>query len=224
MFEQELEMEKKHSGVVPLLLIACLIVAIVGLAGYYVMENRKTMSSQEATVLATDILKGQNPPTVTFHTGTVTEGSNENPRDARYRLLEKAGIIKLGKVKGYKWPVELTPRGEEMLSKIPNVKKKTEGDGNIQYVVPLAERTLVAVTNIKKVGAGRALMEFTWKWSPNELGDAFDASGTLLKEFNTWDRSVLIDKHGANFYHADPTKVVISAGRGDKGWQPVYEQ
>ncbi len=223
MFEQELEMEKKHSGVVPLLLIACLIVAIVGLAGYYVVENRKTMSSQEGSALATDILKGQTAPTVSFHTGMVVEGTSENPRDARYRLLEKVGIIKIGKVKSLKWPVELTPKGEEMLSKISNVKKKTEDDGNIQYIVPLAERTLVGVTNIKKVGAGRALMEFTWKWSPNELGDMFDASGAFLKEFNTWDRSVLIEKHGANFYHGDPTKVVISAGRGDKGWQPVFE-
>ena len=89
--------------------------------------------------------------------------------------------------------------------------------------MPLAERTLVGVGNIKKVGTGRVLMEFSWKWQANELGDMFDASGALLKGFNTWDRSVLIDKHGANFYHADPTKVVISAGRGDKGWQPVYE-
>jgi hypothetical protein len=223
MFEQEIEMEKKSSGVVPLLLIACLIVAMVGLAGYYVMENRKTMSSQEATALATDILKGQTPPTVSFHTGTVLEAMSENPRDARYRLLDKAGIIKLGKVKGYKWPIELTPKGEEMLSKIPEVKKTKESDGNVKYVVPLAERTLVGVTNIKKVGTGRAFMEFTWKWQPNELGEMFDASGALLKGFNTWDRSVLIDKHGANFYHADPTKVVISAGRGDKGWQPVFE-
>ena len=223
MFEQEIEMEKRQSAVVPLLLIACLIIAIVGVAGFYVMENRKTMSGQEAATLATDILKGQIAPTVSFHTGMVLEAMSENPRDARYRLLDKAGIIKLGKMKGYKWPVELTPKGEQMLGQIPGVKKTKENDGNILYVVPLAERTLVGVTNIKKVGTGRALVEFSWKWQPNQMGEMFDASGTLLKGFDTWDRSVLIDKHGANFYHQAPTKVVISAGRSDKGWQPVYE-
>jgi len=223
MFEQEIEMEKKQSSVIPLLLIACLIIAIVGVAGYYVMENRKTMSSQEATALATDILKGQAPPTVSFHTGMVRESMSENPRDARYRLLEKVGIIKLGKMKDYKWPIELTAAGEKMFAEIPGVKKTKEDDGNILYVVPLAERKLVSVGNIAKTGTGRALMECTWQWQPNTLGESFDAAGDLLKGFNTWDRATLIEKYGANFYHQSPTKVVIAAARGDKGWQPVYE-
>src|SRR5215469_14062832 len=45
MFEQELEMEKRQSSVVPLLLIVTLILVIVGVAGYYVLEGRQVLSS-----------------------------------------------------------------------------------------------------------------------------------------------------------------------------------
>ena len=39
-------------------------------------------------------------------------------------------------------------------------------------------------------------------------GDLFDAAGPAVKAFNTWDRSTLIDKYGANFYHDPaPTRV-----------------
>jgi hypothetical protein len=41
MFEQELEMEQRQSSVVPLLLIIAMIMAFVGVAGYYVVQNRK---------------------------------------------------------------------------------------------------------------------------------------------------------------------------------------
>ena len=41
MFEQEIEMEKHQSAVVPLLLIAGLIVAVVGVAGYFLIQNHK---------------------------------------------------------------------------------------------------------------------------------------------------------------------------------------
>ena len=48
MFEQEIEMEKKQSSVVPLLMIIGLIVSIVGVAFYYLLENRKVLTVQEA--------------------------------------------------------------------------------------------------------------------------------------------------------------------------------
>ena len=44
MFEQELEMEQRQSSVVPLLLIIAMIMAFVGVAGYYVVQNRKSAS------------------------------------------------------------------------------------------------------------------------------------------------------------------------------------
>jgi hypothetical protein len=223
MFEQEIEMEKHQSTVVPLLLITVLIVAVVAIAGYYVVENHKTLSNQEATNLAVEILKSQAPPAVSFHTGLVKETAEESGRDARYRLLEKAGILKLGKAKGTSIPVALTPKGEDLIKQISGVQKSADKNDTQVYVVPLAERKLVAVSAITKTGTGRAFMEFSWQWQPNALGEVFDASGAALQAFNGWDRATLIQKHGANFYHQAPAKVVIAAVRGDKGWQPASE-
>ncbi len=223
MFEQEIELEKHQSSVVPLLLIAALIVGIVGIAGYFVHENSKVISMQEATTLATDLLKQQNAPTIRFHIGMFKEGYDETTRDPRYRILEKAGVIKIGKTKGEVTPVTLTAKGEEMLKQIPGVDKSKGKNDTDAYEVPLAERKLVAVSGISKIRAGRCLVEYTWQWQPNQLGEFFDVNGATVKSFSTWDRAALIDKHGANFYHQDPTKVAILTMHEDKGWVPAGE-
>jgi hypothetical protein len=46
------------------------------------------------------------------------------------------------------------------------------------------------------------------------LGEIFDASGALLATFDTNDRRSLIDKYGARFYHAGPTKEVVMVAKG----------
>jgi predicted transcriptional regulator len=223
MFEQEVELEKHQSSVVPLLLIVGLIVGIVGIAGYFVHENSRVLSMQEATALATNLLKQQSVPEVRFHTGMFKEGYTETTTDARYRMLAKVGVIKIGKTKGDVTPVTLTPKGEEMLKQISGVDKFKDKNDTDSYVVPLAERKLVAVSNITKIRAGRCLMEYTWQWQPNVLGEFFDVEGATVKSFSTWDRATLIDKHGANFFHQAPTKVAILTARDDKGWMPVTE-
>ena len=65
----------------------------------------------------------------------------------------------------------------------------------------------------------RAQVDFTWKWETNKLGNLFDASGSMVKGFNTWDRATLIQKYGANFYRSDPTRVTIALTKGNAGWQ-----
>jgi len=61
----------------------------------------------------------------------------------------------------------------------------------------------------------RALVEYTWKWVPNQLGEVFEASGPLVKSFSSWERAALIEKYGADFYHASPTKVVLPLMKTD---------
>ena len=226
MFEQEIEMEKHQSAVVPLLLIAGLIVAIVGVAGYFLIQNHKVITTQEATDLAVAVLKAQGPATVHFRTGMVTASVNEKPHDPHYRLLEKAGLIRLGKDTG-RWgtttPVALTAKGQDLLRQIQGVTQVKEKDGTEAYVVPVAQRKLAAISNINKIGTGRATLEFTWKWEPNQLGELFDASGPMVKSFNTWDRATLIQKYGANLYHAGPTTVTLAVMRTEKGWQIATE-
>ena len=223
MFEQELEMEKRNSSVVPLLLIVVLILSIVGLAIYYLLQSRQVVSEQEARDVIVASLKAMGPVTVHFETGLVKPSVEEKPHDPNYRLLDKAGLITVGKDKGWKTPVALTPKGRDLLAGIPGVNRSKDKDGSDIYVIPVAERKLAGISKITMTGTGRATVEYNWKWETNQLGDLLDASGTLVKGFNTWDRATLISKYGANFYHAEPTRVAIALVKADRGWQIALE-
>jgi len=227
MFEQELEMEKRENSIVPLLLIVALILCIVGVAGYYVIQNRKVLTMQEATNVATSILEQQGPATVRFHTGFVKSSVDDNPQGVHYRLLEKAGLVRLGKAQGTygtTYPIELTPAGQEILKRIQGVTTAQEKDGTELYLVPLAERRLVTVSKINMITPTRATITISWNWKTNPLGELFDAAGSEVKSFNTWDRATLIQKYGADFYHAPPTEVTIALMKTDQNvWQVATE-
>ncbi len=226
MFEQEIEMEKRESSIVPLLLIAGLSICIVGVAVYYLLESRKVLTSGEATDIAVAALKAQGPATVHFRSGMIKASVEEKPHDPHYRLLEKAGLIKLGKDTGpygTTTPVVLTQQGQKLLTEIPGVTQAKEKDGTDAYVVPLAERRLVAVSKITMNGPTHATVDFTWKWEPNKLGNLFDASGSMVKSFSTWDRATLIQKYGASFYHGEPTRTTLALAKTDRGWQVATE-
>lgn len=226
MFEQEIEMEKRESSVVPLLLIVVLIVSIVGVAVYYLMESRKVLTTQEATTIAAAALKAQGPVTIHFRTGMIKASVEEKPHDPHYKLLEKAGLIKLGKDTGQYGtitPVAITAEGRKLLAELPGVSKMKDKDGADLYVVPIAERKLLEVSKVTMNSPTRAVIEYSWKWEPNKLGNLFDASGSMVKSFNTWDRSTLIQKYGANFYRGDPTKVTLALMKGDRGWEIAIE-
>lgn len=219
MFEQEIEMEKKTSSIVPLLLIVALIVAVVGVSIYFVIQSRKVLTTAEANPVVVGILDSQGPVTVHFQTGLIKASVSEKPHDPHYRLLEKAGYLKIGKDSDWKTPISLTPKGQAFLAEIVGVKKAKNKDGNDEYAVPLAQRKLVEIGKVTMLTPSKATVEYTWKWEPNKAGDLFDAAGPAVKAFNTWDRSALIDKYGAHFYHAAPTKVVVALMKTDKGWQ-----
>jgi len=224
MFEQELAMEKRESSVVPLLLIVALIIAIVGVAVYYLMENRKVLTSEEASRMISASLKAQGPVTIHFQTGNVVASVEERPYDPNYRLLEKAGLITIGKDNGRFTPVALTPKGEQFLAAIPGVSKaRAEKENAFAYQVPVAERALVGLPKITPLAIGRATAEFTWAWKPTQMGELLDAAGPLVRSFNTWDRSRLISKYGAQFYHGEPTRVAMSFTKADNGWQIATE-
>jgi len=221
MFEQELELEKKQSSAVPLLLIVVMIVALVGVAGYYIRESRKVLGMYDASNLVIAALDAQGPAVIRVHTGFLTPGMK--PGDPNYRLLEKAGVLRLGKAKGNRTPVTLTSAGQQQLSEIPGVEKTAENDGTVSYIVPIAERRLLAVDRITMLDLAHATVAFTWQWEPNRLGEMFDVSGPLVKSFNTWERATLISDYGANFYHGEAKQAVISAMKSDHGWKIMEE-
>ncbi len=225
MFEQEIEMEKRQSSIVPLLIIVVAILTIVGVSGYYVIQARKVLSNQEASAVAVDVLRSQGPSSIHFHTGMVKASVNDKPHDPHYRLLEKAGLISIGKdtgTYGQTTPISLTQEGQRLVTELGATLVK-EKDGTQSYTVPLAARRLVSVDKVTMLSPSRATVDITWKWEPNKLGNLFDASGSLVKGFSTWDRAILIQKYGADFYHGDPTKVTLGMMKADTGWQIAVE-
>ncbi len=224
MFEQELELEKKESSVVPLILILCLAGVIVGSIVYWVLQMRKTLTPEQASTIVTQILKAQGPVTLHFHTGAVTPSVNEQPRDPHYRLLEKAGLLKISKGKGEAVQVALTPKGEETLKAIPEFNKRDDPDGTVAMFVPLASKKLVQVSKVTMAGPNVATIEYTWQWNTTPIGDLFDANSALMKTFNIWDTQTLINKYDANFYHGDPSRATVKIVRGDNDkWSVATE-
>jgi len=218
MFEAEVEMEKR-SSFVPLLLMLCLLGGIVGLATYVILQVRgKTpLSAQGARGIVTAALQGPGPAIIHFRTGLVK--NDEKLPDPNYRLLEKAGIVKLAKAPPGSVLVSLTPEGERLLTGIPGLKKAKEADGTFSYQAPLAQRQFVSIAGVSMNGADNAIVEYNWKWVPNQLGDVFDAGGPLVKSFNLWERQTLINKYEVDFYHGDATKSTLALVRNGRGWK-----
>jgi hypothetical protein len=224
LFAAEIEMEGKSSNFVPLIFIVGLLIVVGGAIFYFVKGTRDVLTVPVATTAVNQILQAQGPSTVRFTTGTVVSSLNEKPMDPHYKLLAKAGIITT-KPKGYNsLIVSLNPAGEKLFSEIGGVQKSTNPDKTVTYLVPLAERKLVAVNNVTMIKPHLAKVEYTWKWVPNRLGKEFDASGELVKSFNTWDRATLIKTYGADFYGGDLTKATIVLMEGNDGtWKPYTE-
>lgn len=218
MFEEELEMEKRASSIVPLLLIVALAAIIIGSIAWWVMQTRQVLTQQQATTLVTAILKAQGPATVKFYTGMLQPSVDEKPSDPHYKLLEKGGYLRLEKQKkGDGVKVTLTAKAEQEFAAFPEFKKRKLSDGTEQLTVALAERKLIDVGKVTMNGPNAALVEYTWKWEPNALGDLFDASGTSVKGFSIWESQKLIEQYGANFYHAGPSRGLVKLIKDDKG-------
>jgi hypothetical protein len=226
LFAAEIAMDKKSGNIFPLIFIAGLIVVVGGTIFYFVRGARNVLTVPMATTTITDILKAQGAATIRFSTGTVVSNVNEKPQDPHYKLLTKAGVITTTpKAKGStSLIVTITGPGENLLGNITGVQKGKNPDGTTSYLVPLAVRQLVSVDKVTMIKPHLAQAEYTWKWVPNRLGKEFDASGSLVKSFSSWDRATLIKSYGVDFYSADPTKASIVLMEGDNGtWKPYVE-
>lgn len=226
MFEDEIKMEEKSSNVMPLLMALGLIVAIVGGIGYFILESKRTLTEQDATRVVSDLLKLQGPAKVHFHAGVRVEPSmDEKPFDPHYRLLEKLGVVTLGKPTYKGLEVKVTPEGLKELQQCGAVNEKN-ADGSDAYTVPLATRKLIAVSKVDMTRPGMARVEYSWNWEPTVLGKEFDANSKAMGSLSVWDRTLLIQKYGADFYeNAEPKKVAITLSWDDKvkNWKPFVE-
>jgi len=220
MFEAEVEMERR-SSFLPLVLMMCLVVAIAGLAVYIVLQvrERTPLSAEQASPVVAATLQKAAPATIHFHTGRVKPSGNDKPADPNYRLLEKAGIVKMAKAEHGATLVSLTPAGERLLAGLPGFKKSEEADGTVLVEAPLAQRQFVSVAGVEMSGVNNAVVAYNWRWIPNQLGDVFDAGGSLVKSFNLWERQTLINKYNANFYHGDSTRSTMVLARSGHDWK-----
>src|ERR1039458_9919207 len=89
MFEQELELEKRSSSIVPLLLIVTLIVAIAGVSLYFVLESRRVLTTAEVSPVVLAGMENQGAATLHFATGLLKSEVDQKPHDPQYRLLAK---------------------------------------------------------------------------------------------------------------------------------------
>ena len=222
MFEAELELERKESSVIPLILVLVLAGLILGGIGgvvYMVVQTKRGLPVQDAAAVLTQSLKQEAPAAVHFRTGMVKSSVSEKPADPHYKLLEKLGVITFKAQKdGRNFQITLTPDGAKRLAALAAVDKTEEKDGTISYTVPLAERRLVEVSKVTMDGPSTARVIYSWKWEPNEFGNAFDAAGTYVKGFNQWDRATLIQKYSADFYHGEPVRTAAVLNKKGGQW------
>jgi hypothetical protein len=218
MFEAEVEMERR-SSFVPLVLMMCLLVLIVGTVGYVVLQvrSRTPLNAQQATPIVAAAIQRLGPATTHFRVGLVP--SDQDAKEPNYRLLQKAGIVKLAKLAKGNVMVSLTPEGERLLNSLPGFTKTEQKDGSFSCQAPVAERQLVGIVGVEMNGADHAIVAYNWKWLPNPLGDTFDAGGPLVKSFGMWERQTLINKYQADFYHGDPTRSTLTLVRPDREWK-----
>jgi hypothetical protein len=217
MFEAEVEMERR-SSFLPLVLMLCLVALIVGTVGYVVFQvrSRTALTAPQATPIVAAAVQRMGLAVIHFRTGLVT--ADGNPNEPNYRLLQKAGIVKLAKASKGSVTVSLTPEGERLLSALPGFKKESK-DGGFSCQAPLAGRQLLGVAGVEMTGADQASVTYNWKWVPNSLGDAFDAGGPLVKSFSVWDRQTLISKYQVDFYHGDATTSTLTLVRQGREWK-----
>ena len=224
LFAAEIAMEGKSLNLFPVILILGLVVVVGGTIFYFVKGARDVLTAQVATTTVTQILSSQSATTIRFSTGAVVSSVNEKPLDPHYKLLAKAGVVVTKPKSGNGLIVDLTPAGEKLLADINGVQKNKNSDGTTTYLVPLAVRTLVSIDKVAMIKPHLAQVDYTWKWTPNRLGQEFEASGSLVQSFSTWDRATLIKSYGVDFYSAPPAKASVVMMEKDNGtWKPYAE-
>ena len=147
----------------------------------------------------------------------MNNGDDGKP-DPNYRLLEKAGVVKLAKPAKGNVQVSITPEGEHVGCHPGSQQVERSGWQRFSYRVPLAQRQFVGIADVEMNGANGATVQYNWKWLPNPLGDVFDAGGPLVKGFTLWERQTLINKYEVDFYHGDAARSTLALVRNGREW------
>ena len=214
MFEEEIKMEERSSSVGPMLLIIAVCLTIVGTAVYVTMEAHKGMSQAEAKKAVTAMLEQRGPAMLHFHTGLLTNQSDQKSSDPQYALMQSAQLVTIDKRENGV-EIDLTADGAKMMDSIAGSTHAKAADGTIEYHVPLGTRKLVAVSGVNVTSPSAATIHYTWQWQPTVLGDVFDLAGSYASGLDVWQRAELA-KDGADLFHSAPVPDDYNA---TSGWQ-----
>jgi hypothetical protein len=81
--------------------------------------------------------------------------------------------------------IAMEPTGDIMLTdKSRNDKRFILRDNGLLDVVPLAKKEMGNVTAVRQDPDGTVTADFSWRWTPNDVGTAF-RSGLVFDRFNT---------------------------------------
>jgi hypothetical protein len=169
------------------------VVALVG------CTKPKILSTDEATKIIEEGSWFKEPLTVRLATGELPSGAmtvGDFEIDQIYRTLKALDLIE---IKAGSSPlattVSLTERGKEA-SEQWEWRRSTTGDGVRTWDVweiPVATRDLVQVSPPQSGVPDTAVVEFSWKWVPNPLGEKLTiptktvkSSGSFIKDANGW--------------------------------------
>jgi hypothetical protein len=206
-----------------MLLLLALIAGMIGTLVYFIVRARVQVTPDQAAPVMSADLKARKPPVAEFRTGVTWYTETWGTSGAQYRLLQRAGVLRVeSRQHGEKVEISLTPKGEQMLSQTPGVKKEKQSEMTA-YTVPLASRVLVKVDRVTMINPDLARVEYTWKWVPNQFGDIFDSDGTLMKKMDVYERGYLIQNAGANTYHGAVRKDAVDIAHNDKGWSVAID-
>ena len=214
MFEEEIKMEERSSGAVPLLLIAAICLTIAATAIYVMFEARKGMTQAEAKHAVTTMLAAKGPAMLHFRTGFVTATATDKPSAPHYKLLQAAQVITAEKKEGG-MQVTLTEDGKKLLAGIAGTTEAKNADGTEEYSVPLGTRELVAITGVKVISPSAATIQYSWRWQSTAMGDVFDLAGGYVNGMDVWERAELA-KEGADLFHG---AAVPDEYNATSGWQ-----
>jgi hypothetical protein len=222
MFEAEEQVENRSYLLHLSIIVLVILVIAVGIVYHYVRQQ-KPLSTEQASAALSGMFKARPSTIVHFHVGNVGHSRDEDANTPQYLLLKKAGYLKTKPGPRNTVEVKTTPLAESTFSQFPEFKKETNKDGTEGYIVPLAKKELASVTKVTMTAPSRAVVEYTWKWAPNALGEVFDANSKVMQEIPSWERMSLIQKHGADFYHGEPTRGSVTMVRVDKTWKIAGE-
>jgi hypothetical protein len=95
-----------------------------------------------------------------------------------------------------------------------------------ETAVPIAEKELTEVTGVTKQGDTVLLVEYKWKWKPNEIGEALDSSTEEFKRLPEKIRSDLLAPEGLKSKNQSMSwggdqKATAKFQKYDEGWRIV---